>query len=230
LLNWHFIRIQALSLAHVNHATTIPEQNFSVIGPPSKYRPEAVSVHQNLQGPKIDRSVFWVENLCIVFDAHSPVSSTGIDQIKQLSIIFIHIIFIIFLLPPPNTRFLQGEAFPSTKLRVATLIGTRRSCSLRPSAVGLSRKGNVPGRCLLPRLARWRVQSDGSESSEYLNTTTVKARLFPSDPDTQLCGNDRFAARTCDFHRPLPTDALPASSAHATIQNICTACARIRDK
>jgi hypothetical protein len=60
--------------------------------------PEAVSVHQNLQELKIDGYVFWDQNLCIVFDAHSAISLTGIDQIKHLSIIRIHIIFLMFII------------------------------------------------------------------------------------------------------------------------------------
>jgi hypothetical protein len=41
---------------------------------------------------QIDGYVFWDQNLCIVSDAHSPISLTGIDKIKHLSIIHIHII------------------------------------------------------------------------------------------------------------------------------------------
>jgi hypothetical protein len=36
--------------------------------------------------------------LGIVFDAHSPISLTGIDKIKRLSIICIHVIFLIFII------------------------------------------------------------------------------------------------------------------------------------
>jgi hypothetical protein len=53
---------------------------------------QAVSIHQNLQEPEIDGYVLWDQNLCIVFDAHSPISLTGIDKIKHSSIIYIHII------------------------------------------------------------------------------------------------------------------------------------------
>jgi hypothetical protein len=53
---------------------------------------QGVSVHQNLQESKIDSYVFWDQNLCIVFDAYSPISLTGIDKVKHLSIIYIHII------------------------------------------------------------------------------------------------------------------------------------------
>jgi hypothetical protein len=49
----------------------------------------AVSIHQNLQEAKIDGYVFWDQNLCIVSDAHSPISLTGIDKVKYLSIIYI---------------------------------------------------------------------------------------------------------------------------------------------
>jgi hypothetical protein len=43
---------------------------------------------------------------CIAFDAHSPISSTGFDELKGLSTIFIHIMFTTFILPPPNAQFL----------------------------------------------------------------------------------------------------------------------------
>jgi hypothetical protein len=35
---------------------------------------QAVSVPQNLQGPKIDGYVFWDQNLPIVFDVYWPIS------------------------------------------------------------------------------------------------------------------------------------------------------------
>jgi hypothetical protein len=89
----------------------------------------AVSVHQKLQGRKIDGCIVWDQNLCIVFDAHSPISSTAIDYVKRLSIIFIHIIFVIPRLPPPNIRFLEGKVIPPIRGQGAGLIETRRSCS-----------------------------------------------------------------------------------------------------
>jgi hypothetical protein len=44
---------------------------------------------------KIYDRLFWGDNVRIVFDAHSPISSTGIDEIKHRSIIFIIITFLI---------------------------------------------------------------------------------------------------------------------------------------
>jgi hypothetical protein len=40
----------------------------------------------------IDGYVFWDQNFCIVLDAYSPISLTGIDKIKHLSIIYIYIL------------------------------------------------------------------------------------------------------------------------------------------
>jgi hypothetical protein len=76
----------------------------------------------------VDR-FFWDEHVCIVSDAHSPISTAGIDEVKCLSIIFIHVIFILFFLPPPNIRFLQGETIPPTKRRAARPIGICYFCS-----------------------------------------------------------------------------------------------------
>jgi hypothetical protein len=59
---------------------------------------QAVSVHQNLQEPKTDGCVFWDQNLCIVCDAHSPMSLTGIDKIQHLSSICIHVILLRFII------------------------------------------------------------------------------------------------------------------------------------
>jgi hypothetical protein len=70
---------------------------------------EAVSVDEKVQWRQTDNRLFWDENICIVLDAHLPIFSTGIDEIKPLSIIFTHIILLIFIPPPPNTRLLQGE-------------------------------------------------------------------------------------------------------------------------
>jgi hypothetical protein len=75
---------------------------FKFLARPKKvqHRNWRESVHQNLQQPKIDGYVFWDQNLCIVFDAHSPISLTGIDKIKHLYIIdiHIHIILLIFII------------------------------------------------------------------------------------------------------------------------------------
>jgi hypothetical protein len=66
LLNWHFIRIQGLSPAHVNHATRIPRQNFSVIGPPSKNRREPVSVPKICRGRKLTVPFSGIK-ICVSF-------------------------------------------------------------------------------------------------------------------------------------------------------------------
>jgi hypothetical protein len=77
--------------------------------------PEAVSAHQNLPEPKNDGYVFWDQNLCIVFDTHSPISLTGIDKIKHLSSICIHIIFLIFIIHRPTRTWLKVEVIHATK-------------------------------------------------------------------------------------------------------------------
>jgi hypothetical protein len=76
---------------------------------------QAVSAYQNLQGPKIDGYVFWDQNLRIVFDADSPISLTGIDKIKHLSIIYIHIILLIFIIHRANRPWLKVEVIHATK-------------------------------------------------------------------------------------------------------------------
>jgi hypothetical protein len=76
---------------------------------------EAVSVHQNLQEPKIDGHVFWDQNLCIGFDAHLPTSLTTIDKIKHLSIICIKIIFLILIIHQTGRPWLKGEVIHATK-------------------------------------------------------------------------------------------------------------------
>jgi hypothetical protein len=72
------------------------------------------SLHQNFQEPKIDDYVFWDQNLCIVSDANSPISLTGIDKIKHSSIIYIHIIFLIFLFHRANRLWLKAEVIHAT--------------------------------------------------------------------------------------------------------------------
>jgi hypothetical protein len=76
---------------------------------------EAASVHQDLEGPRIHGYVFWDQNACIVFDAYSPISSTGIDKTKDLSIICLHIIFLIFLIHHTNRPWLKLEVIHATK-------------------------------------------------------------------------------------------------------------------
>jgi hypothetical protein len=81
---------------------------------------QGVSVHQNLQESKIDGYVFWDQNLCIVLDAYSPISLTGIDKIKYLSIIYvhihihIHIILLIFIIHRANRPWLKVEVIHAT--------------------------------------------------------------------------------------------------------------------
>jgi hypothetical protein len=69
-----------------------------------------------LQGPKIDGYVFWDQNLRIVFDADLPISLTGIDKIKHLYIIYIHIniILLIFIIHRANRPWLEVEAIHAT--------------------------------------------------------------------------------------------------------------------
>jgi hypothetical protein len=56
----------------------------------------------NVEWGKVDDHVTSGGDLCIVFDADLPVSATGINEIKFLSVILIHSIFIVFILPPSN--------------------------------------------------------------------------------------------------------------------------------
>jgi hypothetical protein len=68
-----------------------------------------------VQDPKIDGFGFWDQSLCVVFDADSPISSTGIDKIKDLSILCIKIIFTIFIIHRANRPWLKGEVVHATK-------------------------------------------------------------------------------------------------------------------
>jgi hypothetical protein len=77
---------------------------------------QAVSVHENLQAPKIDGCIFWDENLCIVFDAFPPISSACIDKIRHLYNVYIFIIFVMFILPLANTPLLKVEGIHATTL------------------------------------------------------------------------------------------------------------------
>jgi hypothetical protein len=76
---------------------------------------EALSVHQYLQERKIDGYVFWGQNLCIVFEARSPRSSTGIDKIKALSFICIYVIFLIFIIDRQNRIWPKVQVIHATK-------------------------------------------------------------------------------------------------------------------
>jgi hypothetical protein len=67
------------------------------------------------QFTKIDGYVFWDQNVCIVSDAYSPISSTGIDKIKHLSITCLYIMFLIFTIHRANRPWLTVEVIHTTK-------------------------------------------------------------------------------------------------------------------
>jgi hypothetical protein len=69
----------------------------------------AFSVHKNLQEPKTDGYIFWDQNLGIVFDAHLPISLTGVDKIQHLSSICSHIILLIFTIHQASRPWLKVE-------------------------------------------------------------------------------------------------------------------------
>jgi hypothetical protein len=75
----------------------------------------SVSVHQNLEGPKIDGYLFWDQNVCIVFDASSPIPSSGIDKVKHLPLTCIHIILLIFAIHRANRPWFKGQVIHATK-------------------------------------------------------------------------------------------------------------------
>jgi hypothetical protein len=62
-----------------------------------------------------DDCLFWAQNLRIVLLADTPISSTGMDEIRYLSIIFLYVIFIIFGLHPSNVKLLQEHLIRATK-------------------------------------------------------------------------------------------------------------------
>jgi hypothetical protein len=74
-----------------------------------------VSVHQDLQGRKSNVCIFWDQNLCVVFDAHSPISLTGIDKIQHLSSICIYIILLRFTIHQASRSWLKVEVIHATK-------------------------------------------------------------------------------------------------------------------
>jgi hypothetical protein len=76
-----------------------------------------------LQKPKTDGYIFWDQNLWIVFDAYSPISLTGIDKIKHLSIIYIHIILLIFMIHRANRQWLKVEVIHAAGRQSARLSG-----------------------------------------------------------------------------------------------------------
>jgi hypothetical protein len=73
-----------------------------------------------LQEPKTDGYVFWDQNLCIVFDAHSPIALTGIDKIQHLSSIYIHIILLIFAIYHSSSKqaMAQSISYSCDKLTI----------------------------------------------------------------------------------------------------------------
>jgi hypothetical protein len=83
----------------------IPQKVFCAI------RDAPFWVHRHLQGPKIDGYVFWAQNLCIVLDGYSPISSTVIDKIKELSSICIRIMFLILVIHQANSPWLKLKLF-----------------------------------------------------------------------------------------------------------------------
>jgi hypothetical protein len=78
-------------------------------------------------------SGFCGRNLCIVFDAFSPVWPIGFDEIKHRFIIPAHVRFTIFLISPINVQLPNGEVIRAIRRRGATLIGTYHTCSLHSS-------------------------------------------------------------------------------------------------
>jgi hypothetical protein len=74
-----------------------------------------VSVHQDFQGLKIDNHFFCDQNLHIVFDAVSPISPTGINEIKNVSIIIIQLRLLIFDISPLNIQLLKAEIILATR-------------------------------------------------------------------------------------------------------------------
>jgi hypothetical protein len=72
---------------------------------------------------------FWDENLCIVFDASSPLSSTRIDKIKQLSIMCICIIFLVLIIPWANISCLKVEVIHAPRWCRSMLSGISESWS-----------------------------------------------------------------------------------------------------
>jgi hypothetical protein len=74
----------------------------------------AISIYQNLQEAKTDGYAFWDQDLCIVFDTHSPISLTGIDKLKHSSSIYIHIILLMFIIHQANRPWLKVKVIHAT--------------------------------------------------------------------------------------------------------------------
>jgi hypothetical protein len=86
---------------------------------------KAVSIHQNLKVLKIDGPVFSGQNRWIVFDARSPIVSTGIGEVKQLHIIFIRFIPN-FYYSDKNIQLPKWAVIPATRRRTDRLVATFR--------------------------------------------------------------------------------------------------------
>jgi hypothetical protein len=71
---------------------------------------------------------FSVAKMAIIFDAFSPMSLTGINEIKHLSVIFIYIKFLTLITTPPNIQLLKGTVIPAIRNREIWLIGTLQTC------------------------------------------------------------------------------------------------------
>jgi hypothetical protein len=84
-----------------------------------------------------------------------PTSSTGIDEIKQLSIIVIYTIFVILILPLPNTCLPQGEVIPATKLCRARQIGAYGAGSPGSSSPAATIKIMRPVNCFCKHPVRF---------------------------------------------------------------------------
>jgi hypothetical protein len=108
---------------------------------------EAVSVHENLQLLRIDDR-FLSQNLCIVFDAFSPISPTRIGEIKILSMILIQLRLPMFALSSLHIQLLKKEVIPPTRLRRARMIGRFGTCSPNFSGRLMRITGILPGDCL----------------------------------------------------------------------------------
>jgi hypothetical protein len=79
----------------------------------------------NLQQLKIGNRFLWDRNVCIVFDACSPILPTGISEIKRLSIDLIRLRFGMFGISPLNPSAQKRSDSCDKK---STLIGTFHTC------------------------------------------------------------------------------------------------------
>jgi hypothetical protein len=102
----------------------------------------------SLQEPKTDGYPLWDQNLCIVFDAHLPISLTGIDKIQHLSSICIHIILLIFTIHQASRPWLKVEIIHATKWWCARLSEISQIWSPNSSSPPMKRKVILPGNYL----------------------------------------------------------------------------------